>query len=91
MQFACLLPFLTVPPADPLLRRSPECLHEKRVEQEEVVESIEIRDDKVRRLLRVICMSGCISWCASTHTCTAYRWCVLVDRCHSECAANKMQ
>lgn len=36
------------PPPPPRACR-PECLHEKREEQEEVVESIEIRDDKVGR------------------------------------------
>ncbi|PRW33729.1 arginine decarboxylase [Chlorella sorokiniana] len=38
---------------------TPECLHEKRVEQEEVVESIEIRDDKpLTKQLRAAARSG---------------------------------
>lgn len=38
---------------------SPECLHEKRVEQEEVVDSIEIRDDRpLTKQLRAAARSG---------------------------------
>jgi hypothetical protein len=41
------------------LRSSPECLHEKRVEQEEVVDSIEIRDDRpLTKQLRAAARSG---------------------------------
>ena len=43
----------------PDLRCSPECLAEKRVEQEEVVESIELRDDKpMTKQLRQAARSG---------------------------------
>lgn len=45
----------------PWHRRSPECLHEKRVAQEEVVESIEIRDDKVGAWV-----GGCLAACGGS-------------------------